>query len=79
MKRTNSKPITTKGALLFGSIWGFVMLMFSVFLNPLLFGKSISYEGLPIQIPLWIIGGILLGFANKYFHNKLIVQKELKD
>ena len=67
--------MSKKAALIYGLFWGVMMLLFSVFLNPYLWGETYNFETLPFEITFWIICGIGIGFFTRYFQNRSIKKK----
>lgn len=72
---SEKKKLTKKAALFQGLFFGIFMLFFHVIGDPLLSKTEITFEKLPIQIPLWILLGLIDGFAMRYFHNRSLKEK----
>ncbi len=64
------KKNTTKEWLKFGLSWGLFMYVMMTILFPLIEQEQITTKIILIGIPIWIIGGILLGYTMKFWMNR---------
>mgnify|MGYP000312514590 CR=1 FL=1 len=69
------KRMTNKDALLKGLFFGIFMLFFHVIGDPLISKTEITYDKLPIQIPVWILFGLVYGFLVRYLNNRGSTEK----
>ena len=67
---SKKKQMTEKGAIIHGLFFGIFMLFFHVIGDPLICKTEITYDNLPIQIPVWILFGLVYGFLVRYFNNR---------
>ncbi len=72
---SEKKKLTKKAAIFLGLFFGMFMLFFDVIGDPLLMKTEITFEKLPVQIPLWILSGLIFGFILRYFHNRSLKEK----
>jgi len=72
---SEKKKLTKKAAIFHGLFFGMFMLFFDVIGDPLLMKTEITFEKLPVQIPLWILSGLIYGFMVRYFHNRSLKEK----
>ena len=67
--------MTKKGAIIYGLFWAGMMILFSVFLEPISEGVSITPDKLWLKICGWIITGMCLGFGTRYLNNRNAMKK----
>lgn len=72
---SKKKQMTKKGAIIYGLFFGIFMLFFHVIGDPLISKTEITYDKLPIQIPVWILSGLAYGFLVRYFNNRSSKEK----
>ncbi len=60
-----------KNWVLQGVIWGILMILFMEVLYPLSQKEPITLKSLTIGIPLWLIGGLVIGYVSKTVFNKM--------
>jgi hypothetical protein len=58
-----------------GLVWGVFMYVFMA-LYPLIFGNCVTRKELLINIPIWIIGGLIFGLWTKKIKEKRKNEKE---
>ncbi len=68
--------MTKKGALIYGLFWSVMMILFTVFLEPISQDEDIDVEKLWIRVPFWIIAGLILGFGTRYLNNRALKSKK---
>jgi len=66
----DKKLMTKKSALFHGLFFGVLMLVLTIFINPMFEKEEISFDTLHVQIPVWILAGLAYGFVNRYFYNR---------
>ena len=55
---------------LLGLLWGFFMYVFMTILFPIITVKEITQKELLINIPVWLIAGLLVGYITKVINGK---------
>ena len=68
--KTIKNPFRNKGWIKLGLGWGSFMFIFMTFIFPLISGSKITILSVIVAIPIWIMAGLLFGYAMKKIMNK---------
>jgi hypothetical protein len=69
-----SNPFEEKGWIKVGLIWGGLMFVIMTFIFPFFTDDGIDRKQILINIPVWIIAGLVFGYMMKFYFNKRVAK-----